>query len=350
MQYIHRIKYIFQKDYLFLILYDIIRTEVMKMKINTNRAKDTLVINAVEDREIVCAFHDIDGTHSLIRNWQPVMSRVLYDTAVNGIPDNLTTDENIDRLVSLCGVEVLEETDNFCIESAGLSALTQMEWAIRRNQEMTKGEFDSPTNSEIIQLIWKGEERFESFDEPAEYLTYLKEKTPKLFWVYEQVLNRFCRDKNLAAAKEDPESFLIKGSMEFINYLHRKGVKNYFVTGAVVDKSIVPPMGMYEEVLGLGFEIGEGKQIEDILGSTWEEKIPKDEVMRRLAKELGIKGENILVVGDGRSEISAGVGLGAVTVSVLPENAKRLRELHRELGTNMIISDYTGKDLCDIIC
>ena len=320
------------------------------MRINTTQAKETLVINSVENREILCAFHDIDGTHSLIRNWQPVMSRVLYDTAVNGIPDNLTSDENIDRLVSLCGVESLPETDEFCIESAGLSALTQMEWAIRRNMEMNKGKFDSSVNSEIIKRIWKGDERFEDLCEPEEYLTYLKEKTPKLFWVYEQVLNRFCRDKNLCAAKNDPESFLIKGSMEFINYLHDKGVKNYFVTGAVVDKSIEPPMGMYEEVLGLGFEIGEGKQIEDILGSTWEEKIPKDEVMRRLARELGIKGENILVVGDGRSEISAGVGLGAVTLSVLPENAKRLRELHHELGTNMIVSDYTSADLKEIIC
>lgn len=320
------------------------------MKISTSKAKKTLVINPAEGREILCAFHDIDGTHSLIRNWQPVMSRVLYDTAVNGIPDNLTSDENIDRLVSFCGIEPLAETDDFCIESAGLSALTQMEWAIRRNQEMTQGKFDSPVNSEIIRRIWKGEERFESFNEPEEYLNYLKDKTPKLFWVYEQVLNRFCRDKNLAAAKADPESFLIKGSMEFINYLHGKGIKNYFVTGAVVDKSIDPPMGMYEEVLGLGFEIGEGKQIEDILGSTWEEKIPKDEVMRRLARELGIKGENILVVGDGRSEIFAGVGLGAVTLSILPENAKRLRELHCELGTNMIISDYTSEDLKEIIC
>ncbi len=320
------------------------------MNINTSKAVKTVVINGVEDREILCAFHDIDGTHSLIRNWQPVMSRVLYDTVVNGIPENLTADENIDRLVSLCGVETLSETDDFCIESAGLSALTQMEWAIRRNMEMTKGEFDSPVNTEIIQKIWQGEERFESYNEPKEYLTYLKEKTPKLFWVYEQVLNRFCRDKNLAAAKENPESFLIKGSMEFINYLHKKGIKNYFVTGAVVDKSITPPMGMYEEVLGLGFEIGCGKQIEDILGSTWEEKIPKDEVMRRLARELGIKGENILVVGDGRSEISAGVSLGAVTLSILPENAKRLRELHLELGTNMIISDYTSEDLKEIIC
>ena len=319
------------------------------MIVNTKNAKTTEIINAVENREIVCAFHDIDGTHSLIRNWPPVMSRVLYDTAVNGIPENLTSEENINRLVSLCGVENLEETDRFCVESAGLSALTQMEWAIRRNQELTNGKFNSQLNSEIISLIWKGEEKFENFDEPKEYLDYLNEKTPKLFWVYEQVLNRYCRDNNLKKAKENPEEFLIKGSMEFMKYLHNNGVKNYFVTGAVVDKSIQPPMGMYEEVLGLGFEIGEGKDVEDILGSTWDEKIPKDEVMRRLVKELGIDGKNVLVVGDGRSEISAGVSLGAVTVSILPETAKRQRELHTELGTNMIISDYTAEDLTEII-
>ena len=319
------------------------------MKINTNRAKTTTIINEVNDREIVCAFHDIDGTHSLIRNWPPVMSRVLYDTAVNGIPENLESEENINRLVSLCGTERLEETDRFCIESAGLSALTQMEWAIRRNQELTNGKYNSETNSHIIELIWKGEELFDDFDEPQEYLDYLAEKTPKLFWVYEQVLNRYCRDNNLKKAKENPEEFLIAGSMEFMNYLHNKGIKNYFVTGAVVDKSIEPPMGMYEEVLGLGFQIGEGKAVEDILGSTWDEKIPKDEVMRRLVKELGIKGENVLVIGDGRSEISAGVALGAVTVSILPESATRQKELHTELGTNMIISDYTSADLKEII-
>lgn len=319
------------------------------MIVNTKNAITTKVINAVENRELVCAFHDIDGTHSLIRNWPPVMSRVLYDTAVNGIPENLTSEENINRLVSLCGVEDLEETDHFCIESAGLSALTQMEWAIRRNQEMTDGEYNSETNSKIIDLIWKGEEKFERFNEPQEYLDYLNKITPKLFWVYEQVLNRYCRDNNLKKAKENPEEFLISGSMDFMEYLHKNGIRNYFVTGAVVDKSIVPPMGMYEEVLGLGFEIGEGKTVEDILGSTWNEKIPKDEVMRRLVKELGINGENVLVIGDGRSEINAGVALGAVTISVLPEKATRQRELHIELGTNMIFADYTADDIKEII-
>lgn len=277
------------------------------------------------------------------------MSRVLYDTAMNGIPQNLTSEDNINRLVSLCDTESLEETDKFCVESAGLSALTQMEWAIRRNQELNKGEFDSDTNSKIIELIWKGEEKFDNFNEPKEYLDYLSEVTPKLFWVYEQVLNRFCRDNNLKKAKENPEEFLVKGSKEFMKYLYDNGVKNYFVTGSVVDKSKVPPMGMYEEVLGLGFEIGEGKLIEDILGSTWDEKIPKEDVMYRLAKDFNIDGENILVIGDGRSEITAGVKLGAVTISILPENASRQRELHKELGTDIIIPDYTADDLKKIL-
>lgn len=315
------------------------------MIINTANATETKILKEINNRKILYAFHDIDGTHSLIRNWPPVMSRVLYDTAYNGIPDNLTSEENINRLVALCDTEVLEETDKFCIESAGLSALTQMEWAIRRNQELTNGKFNSQTNSDIIQLIWKGEEKFDSFDEPKEYRDYLTDITPKLFWVYEQVLNRFCRDNNLKKAKENPEEFLVKGSKEFMQYLYDNGVKNYFVTGAVVDKSIEPPMGMYEEVLGLGFEIGEGKLIEDILGSTWDEKIPKEDVMYRLAKDFNINGENILVIGDGRSEITAGVKLGAVTLSILPENATRQRQLHKELGSDMIIPDYSLPDI-----
>ena len=64
------------------------------MIVNTENSKNTKIINPVNGREIVCAFHDIDGTHSLIRNWPPVMSRVLYDTAVNGIPENLESEGN----------------------------------------------------------------------------------------------------------------------------------------------------------------------------------------------------------------------------------------------------------------
>ena len=88
-----------------------------------------------ENREIVCAFHDIDGTHSLIREWPPVMSICLYDVIVNGLPEDFDSKENEKRLIEICGTKALPETDKFCVESAGLSALTQMEWAIRRAVE-----------------------------------------------------------------------------------------------------------------------------------------------------------------------------------------------------------------------
>ena len=114
--------------------------------------KTDIIIKEFEDREIKYAFHDIDGTHSLIREWPPVMSICLYNVIVNGVPEDFDSKENEKRLIEICGTKELPETDRFCIESAGLSALTQMEWAIRRAVEegTVKVNCDMATNSEII--------------------------------------------------------------------------------------------------------------------------------------------------------------------------------------------------------
>ena len=305
-----------------------------------------IIVNDFQDTEILYAFHDIDGTHSLIREWPPVMSICLYDVIANGLPDDFDSPENEKRLIDEAGKKPLPETDKFCIESAGLSALTQMEWAIRRSVEEGKINVncDLEANSEIIKKIWDGEELFDSYPETEEMKKMLEEKTPRLFKLYEAVLNGYCRDKNLEKAKKDPDSFLVPGSMEFMKFLKDKNVKNYFVTGAVVEKG----MGMHEEVEGLGFKIGEGELVEDILGSTWTEKIPKEVVMKRLLKDLNAEGKNVLVVGDGRSEIYAGNEMGALVLSRLPEEAKYQRELHKELGSNIIVSDYLDEKLFKI--
>ena len=315
---------------------------MLKIK-NTN---SELVINPFEDAEITYAFHDIDGTHSLIRDWPPVMSICLYDVIVNGISEDFDSTDNAKRLIEAAGKEKLEETDRFCVESAGLSALTQMEWAIRRavEEKTIKVNCDMNTNSEIIKRIWKGEEIFDDLPETEEMNALLEDKTPRLFKLYEAVLNGYCRDKNLEKAKKNPEEFLVPGAMEFLKFLKDKGVKNYFVTGAVVEKG----MGMYEEVLSLGFEIGEGKLAEDIIGSTWTEKMPKEMVMKKLLKELGINGKNVLVVGDGRAEISAGAEMGSVVISRLPIEAEHQRKLHKQLGSNIIIEDYKNKKLFEM--
>lgn len=306
-----------------------------------------IVINSFTDRKIQYAFHDIDGTHSLIREWPPVMSICLYDVIENGLPEDFDSRENVKRLISLAGTRALPETDAFCVESAGLSALTQMEWAIRRSVQngKIKVSCNQGTNAQIIEKINNGEEHYDDLPETDEMTEMLRTQTPRLFKLYEAVLNGYCRDKNLVLARENPEKFRVKGSCDFLNYLHKNGVKNYFVTGAVVEKG----MGMHEEVEALGYTIGKGELIEDIIGSTWTEKKPKDEVMRELVKKLNISGENVLVVGDGRAEIQAGVELGAVVISRLPENAEYQRELHKKLGTNVIVADFTHKDFYGLL-
>ncbi len=289
-------------------------------------------------RTIKYAFHDIDGTHSLIRNWPPVMSVVLNDVIERGLPEDFDSDDNAARLIGAAGQKPLPETDRFCVESAGLSALTQMEWAIRRAVEEGKVsvDCDAAVNSEKARRIFGGEERFDDLPDTQAMQAMLSDKTPRLFRLYERVLNGYCRDKNLALARENPDLFRVKGSMAFLQKLRDAGVKNYFVTGAVVEKG----KGMYEEVETLGYAMGEGKMVEAIIGSSWDRKMPKDEIMRELLAQLNARGEDVLVTGDGRSEIAAGVEMGALTLSRLNPDADRQRALHISLGTHMIVTDF----------
>ena len=92
----------------------------------------SIVVQPFENRQIRYAFHDIDGTHSLIREWPPVMSIVLDYASRGGVPEGYDSEENAQKLIAAAGTKPLPETDRFCVESAGLSALTQMEWALRR--------------------------------------------------------------------------------------------------------------------------------------------------------------------------------------------------------------------------
>ena len=307
--------------------------------------KNSCTVKDFGTRNIKYAFHDIDGTHSLIRNWPPVMSIVLDYVANGGVPDGYDNDENLKKIIDKTGTKPLPETDAFCIQSAGLSALTQMEWAIRKaiDNGYIDINCDKIDNKKKIQMIYNGIEIFDVPDS-KELQEFLKEHTPRLFKFYEKVLNGYCRDKNLLEAKKSPDKFLVKGSKDFMSLLYKNGVKNFFVTGAVVEQG----MGMFEEVVSLGFEIGKDKMVEDIIGSTWTEKLPKDVIMKRLCQKLGAKGDEILVVGDGRSEISAGTEMGALNISRLEKNDDYRMALHKKLGTHIIVDSYENPSLQEL--
>lgn len=307
-------------------------------------------------RQITHVIHDVDGTHSLIRDWPPVMSLSLHYAITSGMPDDFDSAENLKRLVARVGAQRLPETDRFCVESSGMSALTQMEWAIRRGIE--EGTIQLPggplssregsVNSEIVRRMWHGHERFPGLEQSARLVGYIHDRASRLHRLYEAMLNQASRDGNLARAREDPERWRVPGSLDFLERLRVGGARNYFVTGAVISAED-PPAGMMEEILAIGMQVGPGKLIEAVHGSSWDRKMPKDEVIRDLLDELGVEGRRALVVGDGRSEVAAGVDLGAAVMSRLPIQAARQRELHRQLGTNYIVADYTSSELAQLL-
>jgi len=312
------------------------------------------IINPVGRREITHVIHDVDGTHSLIRDWPPVMSVTIHWAMHCGLGDDFDSEENLQKLIARVGAEPLPETDRYCVECAGFSAITQMEFGIRRAIELGNipnelarqlTEEDRRTNSAIIRRIWSGEETFDDVDEPEYIKRFLAEKAPRLFKLYEKILNGACRDRNTADAWKHPEKWRVPGSLEFMQYLHEIGCVNYFVTGAVIYED----GGMLEEVRALGYEIGPGKMVESLRGSAWDQKMPKDEVIEALFRERNIDPHKVLVIGDGRTEIRAGVQMGCVTMSRLRKQDTRLREIHIGLGVNYIVEDYTDPALRQLI-
>jgi hypothetical protein len=62
-------------------------------------------------------------------------------------------------------------------------------------------------------------------------------------------------------------------------------------------------------------------------------------------RTLSVDGGNIIVVGDGRSEIEAGVAMGALTLSRLDKASAEQRKMHFDFGSNIMLEDYTDPGL-----
>ncbi len=304
-------------------------------------------------REFTHVIHDIDGTHSLIRDWPPVMSLSMHYAMTSGLEDGFDSKENVEKLIERVGKEELPETDRTCVEFGGYSALTQLEYGIRRGFQngsynkklqsfMTKEVLD--TNAKILDMMRNGVEIFDDIEEPAEIKAYIKEVGPLLFKLYEDILNGACRDKNTEDARINPEKWRVPGSVEFMEYLKSLGCINYFVTGAVVYEE----GGMLEEVEACGFKVGPGELIESMRGSTWDKKMPKDDWIKAIIKEEGLDPKRVLIVGDGRTEIKVGVEMGSVTISRLPKKELMQRKIQTDLGTNIIVTDYKVDGFLDM--
>ena len=135
-----------------------------------------------------------------------------------------------------------------------------MEFAIRRAIELgyvphnafpklSATEFAN--NAEIIRRIWAGQERFADIVEPPALTAFIGAAAPRLFKLYEKLLNRASRHRNLELARRDPAAWRVPGALEFMHHLRDAGCRNYFVTGAVVSDG-----GMADDVAAVGYPVG----------------------------------------------------------------------------------------------
>ncbi|HHH75880.1 MAG TPA: hypothetical protein ENL03_02505, partial [Phycisphaerae bacterium] len=125
------------------------------------------IVNRVGRREITHVIHDIDGTHSLIRDWPPVMSLSMYWAKVCGYGEGYDSDENAQKLIDRVGRDELPEMYRICHENAGFSAITQLEYGVRRAiqdgnvpSSLPITDVDRERNLAIINILSDGRERY----------------------------------------------------------------------------------------------------------------------------------------------------------------------------------------------
>ena len=68
------------------------------------------VLRPAGRRTITHAFHDVDGTHSLIRDWPPVMSLSIHWAMTSGLGEDFDSDRNLAALIRRVGKRKLPET------------------------------------------------------------------------------------------------------------------------------------------------------------------------------------------------------------------------------------------------
>ena len=158
---------------------------------------------------------------------------------------------------------------------------------------------------------------------------------------YARELKLAIRDR-LTIAKTNHEAFLIYGAGDIVRELHRRGVKNFILSGT--DETDVRNEA---EVLGLVSCFPGG-----IFGAPSSGNFSKMDAIHRIIAEESITGRNLVVFGDGPVEIACGKSVGAITIGVASDEANngshqvdpvKLNHL-TAAGADLIVADYADRE------
>lgn len=249
-----------------------------------------------EKRIIKVALFDFDGTISTLRQgWEKVMEPLMIEM-ING-------DSPPDK-------ELIEKIRDYIDDSTGIQTIHQMFWLEKQVKEYGR-------NPEIKDAWWYKEEYNQRL------LKIVKTRTDKLL-----------------SGELSPEDYRIKGSYEFLEDLHHRGIDIYIASGT-------DDIDVQREVESIGV-----KQFAKHIAGAPHLKVDcsKESVIKNLMENQGLKGSELLLIGDGKVEISLGVTAGAITIGAATDEINRfgINEFKRakliKAGAHAIIGDFTHFD------
>lgn len=241
------------------------------------------------------ALFDFDGTISVIRQgWEKIMIPLMVEMICDGAPPPP-------------GLEA--EVAAYVDRSTGILTIKQMRWleaAVRR---------------------------------------YGLAKSPKTAREYKRIYNeRLLRPVRQRLARIDQggdqqarDALMIAGARAFLQGLHDRGVDLYLASGT-------DHVYVLEEAAALGVADFFGEHIYGAKDDT--EAFTKERIIQRILEDNHLRGEELLVVGDGPVEIRHARARDAVALGVAADEvrrqglAPRKRERLIEAGADLIITDF----------
>ncbi len=138
-------------------------------------------------------------------------------------------------------------------------------------------------------------------------------------WDYKAEYNRrlmapvAARATAIAAGQATPDDFMIAGSRAFLDALATAGLTLYVASGTD-----------HPDVVREAQTLGVADYFVEIAGAPPAAMdCSKEAVLRRLVYDVGLHGQEVAVIGDGRVEIALGREVGAVTLGVATDDVRR---------------------------
>lgn len=252
--------------------------------------------------QIKAAVFDFDGTISTLRHgWEqvmrPMMLEMIYGTGT-------------------LQPEWEQQVDSYIDSSTGIQTVYQMRWLA---EQVALHNPESPKHDEW----W-----------------YKDEYNRRLM---ENVSDRIAA---IRTGKAQPEDYRIAGAFAFLQQLSQHGLRLYAASGTdhadvVKEAEILDVARFFDGISG---------------APERQAACSKEAVIKNLLQQEGLAGEELLLVGDGKVEISLGVECGAYTLGIASDEEKRqgVNPIKRQrlvlAGAHAITGDFLeAKALLDLL-